>query len=107
MLSPAASAAAVTACIPTYERAAELAQTIRTLLAGTAVPGTILVSEGSGEKASRAEVERVIASTRSVDLDARLLPRAPNGLMNGNRNWLVHHVETEFALLLDDDVDIA
>jgi hypothetical protein len=107
MLSSAATAAAVTACIPTFQRAAELAQTIRALLAGSAVPGTILVSEGSGDEASRAEVERVIASTRSMGLDARLLPRAPNGLMNGNRNWLVHHVETEFALLLDDDVDIA
>jgi hypothetical protein len=107
MPSPAATAVAVTACIPTFQRAAELAQTIRALLAGTAVPGTILASEGSGDEASRAAVERVIATTRSVGLDARLLPGAPNGLMNGNRNWLVHHVETEFALLLDDDVDIA
>ena len=107
MLSPAPTAAEVTACIPTFQRAAELAQTIRALLAGSAVPATILVSDGSGDEASRAEVERVIARTPPADLDTRLLPPPPNGLMNGNRNWLVHHVETEFALLLDDDVDIA
>jgi hypothetical protein len=108
MPSPAATAAAVTACIPTFQRAAELAQTIRALLAGTAVPGTILVSEGSGDEAARAEVERMIASpTPPADLDTRLLPPPPNGLMNGNRNWLLGHVDTEFALLVDDDVDIA
>jgi Glycosyl transferase family 2 len=97
----------VTACIPTFERPAELARTIRTLLAGTATPAAILVSEGSADPAARSDAARIVASSPSSDVAARLLPQPPDGTMNGNRNWLVEHVETELALLLDDDVDVA
>ncbi len=70
-------------------------------------PATILVSEGSEDAAVRREVEHVSAGGGTSDIHVRVLSPPPNGLMNGNRNWLVHHVETEFALLLDDDVDLA
>jgi glycosyltransferase involved in cell wall biosynthesis len=96
-----------TACIATFERPAELAQTIRTLLAGTAAPAVILVSEGSANPTARADVEHSVASESSPDVDVRLLPQPPNGTRNGNRNWLLHHVRTELALLLDDDIDVA
>lgn len=97
----------VTACVPTVAREAELRETLRTLVLGETIPGSILVSEATGATEARARVGAVLAEVaRTAPVKPELLPPPRNGQRCGNRNWLGRHVQTRYALFLDDDIDV-
>jgi glycosyltransferase involved in cell wall biosynthesis len=102
-----AVAAGVTACIPTFDRADHLDETIRILLSGDTVPGTVLVSDGSQSATARAAAaERLSQHGGNDKVQLRLLPPPPCGNRCGNRNWLAAHVTTPWLMFVDDDVSV-
>lgn len=94
--------ATVTACIPTFNRAVDLARTLDALLDADQVPDLVLVSEGYRD--ARAATQEIASSVTRVPCILLPPPDEPN--RSGNRNWLTTNVRTPFTLFLDDDVDV-
>jgi GT2 family glycosyltransferase len=86
--------------VPTFRRPDELRKTVQALAHGALAPNRILVSEG--DASSRPETEAALDQLGIGEL----LPPPPGHNRSGNRNWLVRHVDTEFALFVDDDVSV-
>jgi hypothetical protein len=105
--TPSERASDVTACIPTLDRPNEVRASIERLLSGSVIPTTILVSEALADPAARVAVEKSLATIRAQEgVSIRLLPSPPCGNRSGNRNWLAHHVKTDYLLFMDDDIDL-
>lgn len=93
----------LSAIIPTYERPELLLKAIGSLLAGDAIPGHILISEGSRDLSARRQTELVSRQVSNSAVNVELLPPPINGAMCGNRNHLVRSVCTPYLIMLDDD----
>lgn len=97
----------VTACIPTLARPDRLEPTLRRLLDGDVVPGSILVSEAAADAEARVATQDVLdAVGGSTRVSLTLLPPPPNGRRCGNRNWLAYHAASRYIVFLDDDIDV-
>lgn len=97
----------ISACVATYLRPDDLRETLEKVLAGDAIPATILVSEGSSDAGDRRAVEDVL---RDLELPpgtrVTLLSPPPDGRRCANRNWIAQHVRTPLVMFVDDDIDV-
>jgi glycosyltransferase involved in cell wall biosynthesis len=91
----------LTAIVPTFERPFLLVDCISSLINANPRPNRILVSEGSTNVSARRKTLEVVMSFGEA---VELVPEPPNGKMCGNRNHLVKCVDTEFVLMIDDDL---